>query len=276
MNLRAYLPGPVKAVLKKIRRIVQKPELRYVEFHLTDHCNMNCAGCGHFSSLASPWFADPAQHETDMRRLAQLFSNIHTIKVMGGEPLLHPKVVTFLDTTRRYFPKADIHLITNGILIPQMGEDFWAACQKNKIRFDITIYPPMLPRREKIEGLVTARSIPATLSEVSEFWCNLNPRGDSDPCLAMQKCRARFYCPFLGQGKIYVCALPAMSHYYNQAFGARLPPGEGIDLYAPGLTGWDVIERLNRPVAHCACCGYDFRKTRWAVTRKKSEEWEIQ
>ena len=35
-----------------------RPVLDYVEFHLTDHCNLNCAGCTHFAPYADKRFAD--------------------------------------------------------------------------------------------------------------------------------------------------------------------------------------------------------------------------
>jgi len=29
-----------------------------VEMHIVNHCNLNCAGCNHFSPLAEPWFIE--------------------------------------------------------------------------------------------------------------------------------------------------------------------------------------------------------------------------
>ena len=37
---------------------VRRPVLDYVEFHLADHCNLNCAGCMHFSPYADHRLAD--------------------------------------------------------------------------------------------------------------------------------------------------------------------------------------------------------------------------
>ena len=82
--IRRRLPCPVKAAVRWVLELPRRPELRYVELHLTDHCNLNCRGCTHYCPVASPWYADLAQHRRDMGRLAQLFRNVGTIRLMGG------------------------------------------------------------------------------------------------------------------------------------------------------------------------------------------------
>ena len=88
------------------------PVLRYVETHLTDDCNLNCRGCGHCAPIAETWFADGSSFRRDMDRLARLFSNIAVIRLMGGEPLLHPDAAWFFRVTRQAFPRAEIALVT--------------------------------------------------------------------------------------------------------------------------------------------------------------------
>lgn len=116
---------------KAIRRSLSllRTELPYLEFHLTDHCNLNCKGCAHYSPMASDHYADLYQLEKDLQRLAQLFRNIRLIRLMGGEPLLHPDVDRFIRTTRSAFPKSRIGIVTNGILLPQASQAFWDACR---------------------------------------------------------------------------------------------------------------------------------------------------
>ena len=42
-----------------------------LEYHITDHCNLNCAGCSHFSPLAKPWFVDPDTFEEEWKEVAK-------------------------------------------------------------------------------------------------------------------------------------------------------------------------------------------------------------
>ena len=131
--------------------------LDYLELHLTDHCNLNCKGCSHFSPIATKWFAKLSDYRHDLERLSQLFFNIRKIRLLGGEPLLHPEVNAFIAATRQHFPLASVVLVTNGILLPTMDEDFWKCCQKNGVTIDMTIYPPVSKKRDVIRKLVKKR-----------------------------------------------------------------------------------------------------------------------
>jgi hypothetical protein len=261
---------------QKLKRRLTKPPLAYLELHLTDHCNMNCCGCGHFSNVASAWYADPESHNRDMRRLSQLFSNISSIHLLGGEPLQHPKVTEFLSSTRRWFPQAIIRLVTNGILLPSMGQDFWQCCRANRISISITLYPPMLNKEDALRRLVSGENLELVINKTSIFVATLNPKGDSDPRKAMQACRKRYYTPFLKEGQLYLCPFSALAPIYNQVFRAEVPAHSGaVDIHTRSLTGWDVLELLERPADVCRFCSYEVRKYAWKRTTKTKEEYDF-
>lgn len=50
-------------------------------------------------------------------------AQVHTIRLMGGEPLLHPHVIDFCTTTRKLFPTSEIVLVSNGILLPMLTDE---------------------------------------------------------------------------------------------------------------------------------------------------------
>ena len=60
---------------------------------------------------------------------------------MGGEPLLHPSHNEFFKITRKYFPKRQIWLVTNGILLESRDDEFWQTCKDEKIQIHPTKYP---------------------------------------------------------------------------------------------------------------------------------------
>ena len=68
----------------------------------------------HFAPMADRWFADLDRIAADFVRLKELFRNIREIRVMGGEPLLHPDCVAFLRIVRAAFPNCRLALVTNG------------------------------------------------------------------------------------------------------------------------------------------------------------------
>ena len=47
--------------------------LRYLETHITDHCNLKCASCLHFSCLVDkPYFKDLQSFELEAKRISEI------------------------------------------------------------------------------------------------------------------------------------------------------------------------------------------------------------
>lgn len=224
-----------------------KPTLGYVEYHVVEHCNLNCRGCAHFSPLAPKSYADPAAFDRDLTQLASLFASITKLRLMGGEPLLHPKVHEFILTARKRAPGTNIGVITNGALLRKIGQDFWAACRQADILLEVSLYPSMQASRAKLEALCSKEGVRSEFFPTSEFGIPLNPRGDSDPREALRVCRSFSFCPFLHNSKMYVCAMPATVHYFNTHFGKEIPGGGGLDIFTPGLAGQQVLDHLHTP-----------------------------
>jgi hypothetical protein len=275
-NVRKLIPYRANPLLRRLRRRIAKPTLPYVELHLTDHCNLNCRGCGHFSSIAEPWFADITAHDNDMKQLAKLFSNIEDIRLMGGEPLLHPMVTSFFASTRQHFPHSAIHLVTNGLLLPKMRDDFWKSCHEHRIIIDLTVYPPTAKDIDDMREKADQWSIEVRSYIVRKFHAQLNLAGDSDPAKAMRTCRSRYYCPFLRNGRLYTCSLPATAHYFNECFGTAIPDVGYVDIFAKKMTGWKCIELLNQPSSACHFCSCDYAEFEWQRSHRAKEEWDAQ
>jgi hypothetical protein len=279
MSLRRLLSEQAEPLLPRIKRALSrwvgaKPVLRYIELHLTDHCNLNCAGCGHFASVAEKWYADPAEHASDMRQLAKLFSTISTIRLMGGEPLLHPQVTAFIAPTRECFPHSDIHLVTNGLLLSQAPDSLWEACRDHDITLNLTVYPPHRAHAPEWLEMARQRGVRVQHHEVEWFHAHKNLRGDSSPAEAFRLCRARYNCPFLQQGKVYLCSMPALVHHFNKRYGTEIPSSGYMDIYQPGITGHDVLDVLARPASTCGFCAYDFQPFHWTHSKPKKEDWD--
>lgn len=268
-----------KKILEKIRKAAgSKPHLAYVELHLADHCNMNCKGCTHFSSIAEKRFPDLNEHERDMKQLKKLFSTIDKIILMGGEPLLNPQIDSFLFVTRSCFPKANILVYTNGILLPQMSEKFWNACRACSIGIDITIYPSLKQKEPALIKLVRDNGLKLYVHSVTSFRAFYNRKGNTDSSVAFKNCRKHLYTPMLKEGKIYVCPVHATINYFNEKFDLKVPGTGFVDIYAPDLNGWDVKEQLNKPPPTCCYCtlGWDVIPVfPWTASKLVLQDWEV-
>ena len=121
----------------------------YFEVHLVDHCNLNCQSCDNFSPLADEIYVNKLKFNRDLRRLSILAKDkIKNVRMLGGEPLLHPEVSTFLKISRNYFPEANVRLTTNGIKLSKMPENFWRTCNETKAIIEITYYPININKEE--------------------------------------------------------------------------------------------------------------------------------
>ena len=248
--------------------------LESVEVHLADHCNLNCKGCGHFSPISERTFTPPAVLLRDFRRLAELFSEISTILLLGGEPLLNPDVLGIMEDLRSCLPGSRIILATNGTLLPKQSAEFWECCRKNTIVIRVTKYPIRL-NLESV--LATAQRVGVEVEfrgPIITFVRFLNPQGDSDPDTAFRNCRTMGKVPFLKDGKIFSCVLAARIGVLNHQFDLHFPQSaaDSISLGA-GVSGSDIVDFLDRPVPFCRWCLENWPTSKWGLSAMRREEW---
>ena len=134
----------IKSIFRKLKAIFRLIKLRtflvQLEIHLADHCNLNCVGCTHFSNISEAKFVDARMLENRFDRLNKLVGYIYDVRILGGEPLLHPDIIDILKITRKKFPFSKIELYTNGLLLDKMPKDFFLVCKKNKIGIYVSKY----------------------------------------------------------------------------------------------------------------------------------------
>ena len=145
------------------------------EVHVSEHCNLNCKGCFHFSPLAEPEFLDVIQYEKDLARLSELFYHeVEYINLMGGEPLLNPEIIKIIQLTRQYFPHGKIRVVTNGLKLGEMPDEFWEACHDNSVSINPTLYPIGLdleePKKKAACFRIKASKLPPVHRSCQDRW----------------------------------------------------------------------------------------------------------
>jgi organic radical activating enzyme len=251
-----------------------------VEVHVTEHCNLNCKGCNHFSCIAGEGYLEPEQFERDFRRLAELSKRYFAIKILGGEPLLHPRITEFFDITRKYFPSTPIQITTNGILLPEQTETFWQNCNKNNIIVSISQYPIKLNKKEikkiaKMHGVKIVYNGTTTENRMCKLPLDLT--GSQDMKKSFQKCAISWgCCVTLREGRIYNCCIAAHIRFFNEYFNQNLVIGENdyVDIYKISSRE-EIIDFLERPFPFCRYCKTSEMKfaQRWGITKKEITEW---
>lgn len=259
----------------------RKPVLHHLDVHITDHCNLNCKGCEHYSSIAKPAFADLGRVKRDLTRLAELFENINHIYLLGGEPLLHDRVADFILITREIFPHSNLALMSNGLLVTRMNDEVWEALAKTGTTLLCDSYPINIDT-QKIEDLGHEHGVRVEWMPAAEkfFKIPLDITRSQDAQKSFNRCRGLSNCAIIRDGKIYGCAHIAYSDILQDEFGEQMSLDcitptklDYIDIYKES-DGDKVIERLMSPVPWCGHCDFDsFSTYQWGRTNRAPEEW---
>lgn len=81
-----------------------------LEYHLVDSCNLNCAGCSHYSSLVDKHTYQTVEEIINDFTLLKdkVGNNLRNLRLLGGEPLMHPQICECLKTIRELFPNTNL------------------------------------------------------------------------------------------------------------------------------------------------------------------------
>lgn len=254
----------------------------YFEVHLTDHCNLNCQSCDNFSPLAEETFLDKKVFNDDFKQLSKIAEkSIKKIRLLGGEPLLHPFINYFLKTSRKYFPKAEIYLTTNGIKLSKMPKAFWEACKDNDIIIEVTYYPIDISK-DKIKELASTYNVSIVAFDNTDKKLKTsyrNPIKENKKGNAKENynlCYQRGRCMSLKDGKIYPCTCVPNVCHFNKYFNKNLEVTEKdcIDIYK--VKNVKEIENfLDSAIPFCAYCDVKGRTSgkTWGTSKREIGEW---
>jgi len=88
------------------------------------HCNIRCESCAFASPLHSTRFADVDTVGADLSALAEWLEVEH-VRILGGEPLLHPEFDALVERIRRSGVGRRIRVVTNGVPLLKMPDSYW-------------------------------------------------------------------------------------------------------------------------------------------------------
>lgn len=248
---------------------------------LAEHCNLNCRNCSHFAPLAEECITRLDDFERDMKRLAELFGeNVSQIKLEGGEPLLNPYIVEFIQVTYKYFSRSVISIYTNGIMLMKMDDLFWDTCSKYKVLLEVTKYPIAfdyeLAFKKAREKNVDMHYYAGGEMVKSMQHFPLDIEGKQDAGRNFHSCFLANNCIMLKSGKLYTCTTIPNIEHFNRYFGENLiiTDKDGIDIYRD-ITYQEIMEFLCKPVSACRYCKVANRTDGhvWAVSKNDISEW---
>lgn len=255
-----------------------KREPLRLEFVLTDHCNLNCKGCTHYSPLAPKEFADLDVLSESMRHLGQVAGDkIGRAYLIGGEPLLYPRLAEAMEALRRAFPKTRLYIFTNGIALPKMPAQFWADCRRLRFTLAITRYPIKfdydavidLCRREDVTCEVFGdRSLADSF-----FRFALDPEGRQNPRISHFKCY-NFGCLTVIGDRLFPCSISACVEHLNNACETKFKHTRADWLPVMQINSAKEIKALrDNPVPFCRYCILPPATVKYGPSRREASEW---
>lgn len=118
------------------------------EVNLVYHCNLSCRGCSHLSPIFTNYFVEPLQVFKDFSTLGKYYRSKY-IKIIGGEPLLHPNLIEIIDAVRSSGVSEHIQVVTNGHLLAKIIDSFWQKVDE----VCISVYPEKEVNLEHLEEI---------------------------------------------------------------------------------------------------------------------------
>jgi len=243
--------------LRKIRFSEDKPTLPYFEVPITDKCNLNCKGCLFAcNAIKNNEHVEYEQLEKDARKMAELFYDIPWIRILGGEPLMHPQIMDVLRMYRAVFPDSEIDLCTNGLLIPKMPPEFWTCLKENNITVHVSGYKPTYHMLDKIDELLHSNGLEYTVLKRDKFLKYYTEEPNNDMESSYINCIASS-CREVYRGKLLRCSAVIAFEKFNEQFGTKYQTKENedwFDIHAEKANAWKMKEILDRASDICKYC----------------------
>jgi organic radical activating enzyme len=232
-----------------------------IEYNMTEHCNYGCDQCSHLSPYMAKKDSSFDDFKRDLAALARVM-RVHRFRFVGGEPLLHRRLLEHVAAVRASGFATEIQVCTNGAMLDRTPDEVLAAIDT----LTVSWYPDPGCDRAKIDRAVERCKRLGTrvgVLRVDRFRRMQVARPIEDRKLVQDiydtcEIAHTWYCQTFYEGRFYLCSRPIFTGAYLGKLGTPAPDFraiDGIPLHEPHLK-----ERLRealvsrRPLASCRYC----------------------
>lgn len=237
-----------------------------IQYHIADHCNLNCVSCSHFSSLVKEeTFISSDEVKADLLALKEVVKHVERIDILGGEPFLNKDWKEFIKITRSVYPFSEITIITNGTLIWKMRDEDWEYMRENDVCFRMSLYKPFWKKADEIVKFLKEKGVKYSVNVrvISEFAPVFleGRRSNSD----VNRMHCRMGCNQLYHGKMTPCSMMMYIKYFNEYWGTHFSEEAAIEDIRSLKDFDELIRLLNRPMEICEYCNVESRSQIFAA-----------
>lgn len=228
-----------------------------LEINAVEHCNLSCSGCSHLSPLMPRRVVDPDDVARDLAALAGCY-RAGTVKVVGGEPLLHPDLPALLRAIRASGIAPGLRICTNGLLLHRLDPAIWPLIDV----LEISLYPDLPYKRLPLAAIRDASRDHDAAVEINRYRSFRLPYaedGTGDAVLTQaifDTCQIAHHwrCHTVHEGRFYRCP---QALFLPRQFPGIAVQSDSVALHEPGLAArlQTYLEREEALVACRQCLG---------------------
>lgn len=181
---------------------------RYLEVPITTKCSLNCEECNNLIQYyQSPKNFDTKQLISDIKRICGVSRRIKTLRILGGEPLVHPDLSIVLEELKKIDKIEHIEVVTNGTLL---FDDKCARLLKSKkFSVDISNYGEHSRKYAELIRQLDRKRISYHTQEKQKAWkalssCRCRERSSMELQQVFAACTED--CHSLLDGELHLCA----------------------------------------------------------------------
>ncbi len=245
-------------------RIDGRLHVEAFELHVVEHCNLRCAHCCNMSPYLDERFLSVEEIEAQCQRMASHLC-VDVFKIMGGEPLLHPRITDVLRAIRRSRISPIVRLFTNGLLLHQQDDAFWAVLDQLTISnySSAQVRPELLDRAlakaRAFDVLVNVKPVDA----FSQVMATCRHDSDAKVQATYDACWLRDRCLIVRDGQFFKCTRAAYFREFQTRIAVTDPaPDPAAVVRADGVALDDpafdkkIFAYMNdtRPLGACQYC----------------------
>lgn len=267
----------------KFRKFIPQTDYSLLVIPAVSFCNLNCQSCDAYAPLCSPTFNnrvyDPVKVGQDLKELYKKGFSFQEISIEGGEPLLHPDILSFIQQIRFNLPLSTrITLLTNGLLLKNYSSEFFTKLTEFDCSLVIDKYYES-SELDEVFKFLQKNNISFELDGCTDGsgWFHRAPVNlrssieQEDSFEHFCSCEKANNIITLDNGYLYSCGRSASIKYFNSFFKKELPD-EGIDIYQN--SGEEISKFLATPKNLCKyCLECTNVKMSWKESNQRIEEW---
>lgn len=235
--------------------VENRVQTRSLEAHIVDHCNLTCAQCCSLSPMLPKWSATVDELRRDLLSAKALVAP-KVFKLVGGEPLLHPKIADMAQVAKESGIAPRISLTTNGVLLTRTEDALWEHLDA----ITVSVYP---------SANLSEESHAFTLEQGRRFGVKINwkecndfvqmNRVESQPDnseteAVFADCWLRGRCHCIRNGVFTACTRPP--HMQSLDPTSSEFDRDGYDMLSKNASAQGLLAYLQReePLESCAYC----------------------